>query len=358
MQTLRDLAHSKLVICSIHQPTSEVFECFTHVILLRSGSVVFQGGIQQAVRAFAYSGRVCPRAYNTADFFITTISDRSFKVKCVAHYDNDDPHVEEKSIVQERVEGRTKGAEAHITTVCWPKQVCILLRRLSKESRRTTKEFLYKLTTFAVSIIVFCIIGLDSDDEQQCTQLTAIFIGCLYLDVELSDQRSIQDVSGFVLNLTAQIIFATAYNVVYYYPSRMPVLRRETGERIYSLSAFYVANVLAGIPRSALECCVFLAIVQPCVSFIDGVWMFVTIGATLSLVAIPSTAYGLMLSGMFESIAVSTAMAPPFDVFLCLAAGVYVRLEQLRFLRYMSPFFYANEALMIVIWKQVDRLGR
>lgn len=178
------------------------------------------------------------------------------------------------------------------------------------------------------------------------------------MDVELSDQRSIQDISGFVFNLTAQIIFATAYNVVYYYPSQMPVLRRETGERIYSLSAFYVANVLAGIPRSALECFVFLAIIQPCVSFINGIWMFFVIGVTLSLVAIPATAYGLMLSGLFESIAVSTAMAPPFDVFLCLAAGVYIRLRQLWFLRYISPFFYANEAVMLVIWKQIDNLGK
>lgn len=176
--------------------------------------------------------------------------------------------------------------------------------------------------------------------------MTAIFIGCLYMDVGHSDQKAVQDITGFIFNLTAQIIFATAYNVVYYYPSKMPVLRRETGEHIYSLSAFYVANVLGGIPRSLIECFVFLAII----------WPFVVIGMTLTVAAIPSTAYGLMLSGLFESIAVSTAMAPPFDVFLCLAAGVYIRLKELWFLKYVSPFFYANEAVMVVVWKSIGHL--
>lgn len=177
------------------------------------------------------------------------------------------------------------------------------------------------------------------------------------MDVDATGQKSIQDISGFVFNLTAQIIFATAYNVVYYYPSQMPVLRRETGEHLYSLSAFYVANLLGGIPRSAVECFVFLAIVFPFVGFVSGAWMFAVIGVTLTLVAVPSTAYGLMLSGMFESMAVATAMAPPFDVLLCVAAGVYIRLKQLWFLKYGSPFFYANEAVMLVIWKPIAELG-
>lgn len=39
---------NKAIICSIHQPTSEVFECFTHVILMQSGRICFQGTVDQA----------------------------------------------------------------------------------------------------------------------------------------------------------------------------------------------------------------------------------------------------------------------------------------------------------------------
>lgn len=44
---------NRTVLCSIHQPPSDVFEIFTHVILMRSGSVVFQGTVKEALEAFA-----------------------------------------------------------------------------------------------------------------------------------------------------------------------------------------------------------------------------------------------------------------------------------------------------------------
>lgn len=39
---------NKAIMCSIHQPTSEVFECFSHVILMQSGRICFQGTVDEA----------------------------------------------------------------------------------------------------------------------------------------------------------------------------------------------------------------------------------------------------------------------------------------------------------------------
>lgn len=38
----------KGVICSIHQPSSEVFHCFSHIILVDEGSILFQGSTKDA----------------------------------------------------------------------------------------------------------------------------------------------------------------------------------------------------------------------------------------------------------------------------------------------------------------------
>lgn len=43
---------NKAIICSIHQPTSAVFECFSHVILMKAGQITFQGSVQEAHNAF------------------------------------------------------------------------------------------------------------------------------------------------------------------------------------------------------------------------------------------------------------------------------------------------------------------
>lgn len=44
---------NKAIICSIHQPTSDVFECFTHIILVTGGRIAFQGTVDEASVLFS-----------------------------------------------------------------------------------------------------------------------------------------------------------------------------------------------------------------------------------------------------------------------------------------------------------------
>lgn len=43
----------KAVICSIHQPTSDIFQCFSHIILMYAGRCVFQGTADEAIQHFS-----------------------------------------------------------------------------------------------------------------------------------------------------------------------------------------------------------------------------------------------------------------------------------------------------------------
>lgn len=86
--------------------------------------------------------------------------------------------------------------------------------------------------------------------------------------------------------------------------------------------------------------------------------MYIQVAFTLSVISIPATAYGLMLSGIFESSLVATSLAPPFDVILLLTGGVYIKLKLLWFLKYVSVFYYGCEALSIIIWNQANVLSK
>lgn len=44
---------AKAIICSIHQPTSEIFQCFTHIILMYAGRCVFYGSKEDAIDHFS-----------------------------------------------------------------------------------------------------------------------------------------------------------------------------------------------------------------------------------------------------------------------------------------------------------------
>lgn len=43
----------KAILCSIHQPTSEIFQCFSHIILMYAGRAVFQGTRDEAISYFS-----------------------------------------------------------------------------------------------------------------------------------------------------------------------------------------------------------------------------------------------------------------------------------------------------------------
>ena len=84
----------KAVICTIHQPASEVFEKFDHIYLLSAGRVAFSGTITEGLSFFeSYVeycvilkldatlttllyrvGYGCPLNHNPADYFIFTLA--------------------------------------------------------------------------------------------------------------------------------------------------------------------------------------------------------------------------------------------------------------------------------------------
>lgn len=45
----------KAVICSIHQPTSDIFQCFSEIILMHAGRCIFQGNTEDAFDFFSRS---------------------------------------------------------------------------------------------------------------------------------------------------------------------------------------------------------------------------------------------------------------------------------------------------------------
>ena len=58
------------VLCTIHQPSSEVFFLFDMVIFLNEGRVMYHGDVKLATDHFKVHGFECPDNYNPADFVL------------------------------------------------------------------------------------------------------------------------------------------------------------------------------------------------------------------------------------------------------------------------------------------------
>ncbi|EOY09174.1 ABC transporter G family member 15 isoform 2 [Theobroma cacao] len=75
IQVLRNIAHDeRIVVCSIHHPSSDVFNLFDDLYLLSGGETVYFGDAQHAVKFFADAGFPCPTRRNPPDHFLGCIN--------------------------------------------------------------------------------------------------------------------------------------------------------------------------------------------------------------------------------------------------------------------------------------------
>lgn len=61
-------------MCTIHQPSSEVFALFDRILLMAEGRTAFLGPVNEALTFFSAQGLPCPPNYNPADYYIHTLA--------------------------------------------------------------------------------------------------------------------------------------------------------------------------------------------------------------------------------------------------------------------------------------------
>jgi hypothetical protein len=70
-----------------------------------------------------------------------------------------------------------------------------------------------------------------------------------------------------------------------------------------------------------------------------------------------ATAYGFFLSGIFESLLIGIELGRIFNMILLLAGGLFINVNYVSWLKYISFFFYANESIAIYFWSELDSIN-
>jgi hypothetical protein len=60
----------------------------------------------------------------------------------------------------------------------------------------------------------------------------------------MNSDSSVQDVRGFLTILATEILFTFVYSVFFLFYEVLPLLRKESGDKLYSLSAYYTSIVI------------------------------------------------------------------------------------------------------------------
>lgn len=353
---LKQLAcESRIVICAIHQPTSGVFEKFDTVSLLAHGGLLaYHGQVSNVLKHFANMGLECPASYNSAEFVVSQLSTRSGGKE------------EHKRLEQVRVLAESyklssdydllltelesiKSAETvsditfqHINTIkkVLPSTEFVWL------FWRSYLKVIRSYQTYVLRFFIYVLIML---------MVSTPYYGALKID-----QTGIQNVQGLLYVTMTEIIFGSAYGVLFTFPEEIPVFLRDVGDCVYSPGTYYLAKLLVMLPRIMMETFFYTSIVFWIAELSGGFMGSVTFSLPVIASAATASAYGCFLSATFESINTASLLSVPVDFIGSSFGGLFIQLRSLpsymSWIKYISMFFYTFEALSISQWKSVTSI--
>lgn len=258
---LKGLANAgAAVMCTIHQPSSDVFHKLDRVMLLSAGQVVYFGSTHDVVPYFSTIGKQCPPYTNPADFMLD-ICNTDFEIentkakqevqRLIKSYDESNPKKQLLSIIGTSQENHQQKQEKFdddfgFETSFW-KQFKVLCKRTWLDNLRNPGIFWVRLAMYLI---------------------LSFMIGTMYLNID-NGQKSMNDRASILFFVAAFLVFMSI-SVVPAFISDRAVFQRERANGMYNVAAYVLANTVCGLPGLFMIALVSSALIYPMVGLNDG----------------------------------------------------------------------------------------
>ncbi|XP_050436073.1 protein scarlet-like [Adelges cooleyi] len=339
VNTLRKIAHSgKIVVCTIHQPASGIFDKFDDVALLTNGQLVYQGPVSLVNELFQKYNYVCPVTFNKADFFISILNSDNPKDK----QNVDDMCYLSSTVTQMNIKYNSfnknvqdeYGHHLQAIKLRWITQLILLLYRSLLCFIRN-----YKSNALEFGVLLF--LGI----------ITALPYSNLQYDT-----KAVQNWQGFWFCLVINSVFHFSYGAMYTHNKYFTVVHREISNKLYSLSAHYTAEKIVMILWTVLQSIIYAIIVF----WVVGIkWVYLQLFSFV-LLLVTSKSYGSLMSAFFADVEIAIMVTLVYDYISLPVCGAYISYASLPkmfiYLKYVSLFFLGCETLSILQWANIKSL--
>ncbi|XP_053373342.1 protein white-like [Mercenaria mercenaria] len=355
VQTLKTMANKgKTVLCTIHQPSSDVFSLFHYVLVMAEGRVAFMGETEEALKFYESAGYVCPKNFNPADFYILTMAvvpgketERQHRIEEIC--DNFDGTDYAKQIFNDNTymkENQTDSGviydEATSHSSRYEASWCQQFQAVFMRSLRTVfREPMVTRVRVAQTIVI------------------AVVLGLIYLRLDVS-QTGVQDINGVLFLLLMNMTFSNVFGVLNAFPLETPIFFREYGIGLYRVDIYFLCKSFSELPTFIIIPIVFCAITYWMVGLYSTFSAFLFFTGVMLLVSNISVSFGYIVSTSANSVTTALALAPPLMIPLIMFGGFFLNKDSVPvyfiWLEYLSWFKYANELIAINQWEDVDTI--
>lgn len=343
-------ASGRTIMCTIHQPSSEVYAMFDSILLMAEGRVAYMGSTADAIPYFSGLGYPCPMNFNPADYFVHTLAivpgdeercKERVKEICDVYSERAAEIAKEESGLdrQDSFKGDVLFKKQSPYKVSWCRQLWAVLWR--------------SWITNSRDIIIFRIRIFQSI-------VTALIAGLIYLQIPY-DQDGIQNIAGVYFFLVTSTSFSNLQGVLFVFPVELPVFIREHKNGMYRTDVYYLAKTLSEVPIFIITPLLLTGISYWMIGLRDRFLNFVICYAIMVLVTNVAVSFGYIISTIAPTITAATSLGPPLMLPLLIFGGFFLKSTSVPvyfvWLKYISWFMYGFEALIINQWKDYGSIS-
>ncbi|MES1919467.1 hypothetical protein MHBO_001295 [Bonamia ostreae] len=347
IESLSDLAkkHNKLVIFTIHQPRSNIFELFDKMMLISKGKVVYFGEANQAVTYFANLGFHTPPGFNFTDYILDqTAPDyrtpesevKSLKqIKYMHKKWEENRHKIELEIYSS---GRASTGEfelKNLSTMRYQKRkdnICVQVPVLLK---RQLTEYFRNYVLIAGQIF------------QQI--IAALLIGGVFFNLK-SDFAAVQNIQGVLFYMTLNQTVTPMFEMISVFFVTKFVYLREYNADFYSCFSYYISTYIVNSMMQPVYSLAYAGIIYLMAGLRRGARHFFILYAALILCKYCSTSFAFLMSCAFSKYQYAQTVTPVMLYLFTLLGGLYINLNAIvqpfNFLQYLDFLRYAYQVLL------------
>eukprot|EP00521_Asterionellopsis_glacialis_P008157 CAMPEP_0195287702 /NCGR_PEP_ID=MMETSP0707-20130614/4658_1 /TAXON_ID=33640 /ORGANISM="Asterionellopsis glacialis, Strain CCMP134" /LENGTH=606 /DNA_ID=CAMNT_0040347483 /DNA_START=110 /DNA_END=1927 /DNA_ORIENTATION=+ len=334
-QVLKKVANAgSSVLFTIHQPSSQIFNSFDHLILLNKGRVMYQGSVADVPSFFGNCGYPLPPNFNPADWIMQVALTSAPKELSDAGFFQEDSRPVDDPIVDniagKDVLGITLHGNSDTSHVGFITQTKLLYDREVKNFFRAKQAIIART---------------------MMSTLISSLLGCIFLNVAETDFSifiNVQSTFGALLMALLANVFSTALPSLIAFPEERPVFLREYSTNHYSVTAYFASRLTMEFFVTAAQVTLSTLITYFCIGFQGN---YVIYWLNIYLLAMTSTALGVLVGSAVSNPGVAVEFLPAVFMPQILFAGFFVPPDLipdwLAWVRYICPLTYAVRIALV-----------
>jgi ABC-type multidrug transport system permease subunit len=330
METLRDLARKsgRTVICTIHQPSSEIYETFDKLYLMVDGRIIYHGPKNEAVEHFSEIGFTCPKFANPADYFMMRVMQFSGSQEDVERVDRLVEARKRKEISPPEHGAPPDASKMRAARVSAFVQLNVLLRR---------------------SFLNYIRLPLNARAKLFQSVFIACFVGILYVPLG-NDQTAIRDRSSALFIAVLNVTMNAVSGVVLTFSSEKSIVLRETANKMYGPTVYFFSKLLAEFPFELLFPSLYAILSFFIVGFNRTARTFFFYLLTVLIANHVGRGMGSIVAAAAPNGDAAVSLFPIVIIPFVLFSGLFIAPENIpvyfRWIADISPFRYGYEAFL------------